>query len=207
MADLKLSKLFTSLADLLDQGREDIAAIGANALRRHANTSCTAETATLATGEEITALLSTPNALPCAQHITPLMDQLSWHYSGYEDGRISADVALRMQTVELIGAHGMIHDQTCRVGLFAQTADTDYIIRTHSAEELFVQIAGEGEWYKEGTPYTLRQPGERMHHASYQPHASRTNRSGFIAVWVWAGDVGYQNYSYEGSDAPNSEKT
>ena len=205
MAELQLSQMFHALADLFDEGSEGIASTGAAALRRHADAKCAIEAADLTTAAEITALLTTPNALPCAAKVTPLMDQLSWHYSGYEDGRISADVALRMQTVELIGADGMIFDPDCRVGLFAQTANTDYIIRTHSAEELFVQIAGEAEWYKEGTPYALRCPGDRMHHASYQPHASRTLDKGIIALWVWAGDVAYDNYSYKGVEANNSE--
>ncbi len=193
--------MFHALASALDQEgecSENIARVGADALRRHAESSCPAEKTSLATGEEIFSLLQSPKALPCAVEITPYMDHLSWHYSGYEDGGISADVALRMQTVELIGADGMIDDPTCRVGLFAQTANTDYIIRTHSAEELFVQIAGEAEWYKQGTPYTMRHPGDRMHHASYQPHASRTINSGLLAVWVWAGDLAYENYNYQG---------
>ena len=197
--------MFHALADLFDQGDEEIAAIGAAALRRHADAKCSIESPDLTTAAEISNLLTTPSALPCAADIAPLMHQLSWHYSGHEDGRISDDVALRMQTVELIGADGMIYDDACRVGLFAQTANTDYIIRTHAAEELFVQIAGEGEWYKEGSPYTLRHPGDRMHHASYQPHASRTLDKGLIALWVWAGDVSYKKYSYVGKEAANSE--
>ena len=135
---------------------------------------------------------------PCAAEILPVMDSLSWHYSGYEDGRISADVALRMMTVELIGADGMIFDDFCRVGLFAQTANTNYVIRTHAAEELFVQLAGEAQWYKEGTAYTPRLPGDRMHHASYQPHASRTANQAMIAAWVWAGNIAYEEYKYAG---------
>lgn len=198
--------MFQALASLLEQGSEEIATIGAMSLRFHVNTPCSAENHKLATNTEISALLTTRTALPCATEIAPVMDQLSWHYSGYEDGRISADVALRMQTVELIGADGMIFDPSCRVGLFAQTANTDYVIRKHSAEELFVQIAGEGEWYKQGVDYTLRQPGDRMHHATYQPHDSRTKNQGLIALWVWAGDVAYQNYSYAGCNAPISEK-
>ena len=128
----------------------------------------------------------------------PVFDSLAWRYSGYDDGRISEDVALHMQTVELIGAHGMIHDDHCRVGLFAQTAATDYAIRIHAAEELFVQIAGHAEWFKQGTDYAERGAGDRMHHLSNQPHASRTSHSAMIALWVWAGDIGYDTYKYTG---------
>ncbi|MEP1208660.1 MAG: dimethylsulfonioproprionate lyase family protein [Rhizobiaceae bacterium] len=201
MAELDLSEMFTALAELLETGSEDIAATGARALRRHANASYVGEVNILTTGAEISSLLTMPAALPCAATIAPIVDRLSWHYSGYDDGRISADVALRMQTVELIGADGMIYDATCRVGLFAQTAQTNYIIRTHSAEELFVQIAGEAEWCKGDEPYAPRHPGDRMHHQSYQPHASRTGQSGLIAVWVWSGDLDYKKYNYVGCNA------
>jgi hypothetical protein len=198
MHNVDLSALFHALAILLDEGEETIAATGAAALRRHASAKVPAEQVKLSTNKEIAELLNTQGALPCAQLVSPVLDDLSWHYSGYDDGRISPDVALRMQTVEMIGADGMIYHDTCRVGLFAQTADTDYIIRTHAAEELFVQIAGEAEWCKGEKPYTLRRPGDRMHHASYEPHASRTTNSALIAVWVWAGDLGYDKYAYKG---------
>ena len=92
----------------------------------------------------------------------------------------------------------MIFDDTCRAGLFAQVPNVDYIIRTHAAEELFVQIAGEAEWMKGDEPYSLRKAGDRMHHASYEPHASRTKDKAMIAVWVWAGELSYGTYSYEG---------
>lgn len=198
MANVDLSSMFFALAEQFDQGSEDIAAIGAAALRRHANAVVPAERVSLKTNQEIADILQTPTALPCAKHVSDVLGDLSWHYSGYDDGRITENVALRMQTVELIGAHGMIHDDSCRVGLFAQTANTDYIIRTHAAEELFVQIAGEGEWCKGERPYTVRGPGERMHHASYEPHASRTTNSALIALWVWAGELGYDKYDYKG---------
>ena len=198
METVDLSAMFHALADLFEEGSEEIAAIGAAALRRHADARVPAERLSLTTNAEIAAILQTPNALPCAAQVSEVLNDLSWHYSGYDDGRITENVALRMQTVELIGAHGMIHDDTCRVGLFAQTADTDYIIRTHAAEELFVQIAGEGEWCKGDAPYAVRGPGDRMHHASYQPHASRTTGSALIALWVWAGELGYDKYDYKG---------
>ena len=198
MANVDLNAMFHALADLFDEGSEEIAAIGAAALRRHAGAKVPAERVDLTTNAEIEAILKSPDALPCAQLVLDVLGDLSWHYSGYDDGRITENVALRMQTVELIGAHGMIHDDTCRVGLFAQTANTDYIIRTHAAEELFVQIAGSGEWCKSDAPYSQRGPGERMHHASYEPHASRTTNSALIALWVWAGELGYDKYDYKG---------
>ncbi len=205
MAQLDLSPLFSALADVLASGQEEIATIGAAALRRHAGSSPVSEPAVLDTNTAIENLLHDPNGLPCTTQILPVLDQLSWHYSGYDDGRISADVALKMQTVELIGALGMIFDDSCRVGLFAQTANTDYIIRTHAAEELFVQIAGEAEWMKGDELYCMRGPGDRMHHASFQPHASRTIDSALIAVWVWAGEVDYGTYSYVGTGPKTGE--
>lgn len=199
MKQLDVSSLFTVLADLLATGTEEIAATGAAALRRHADASPACANVSLATNTAIESLLNDPEALPCVEHIKPVVNDLSWHYSGYEDGRISADVALKMQTVELIGADGMIFDDSCRVGLFAQTEQTDYIIRTHAAEELFVQIAGQAEWMRGDEPYQLRGPGDRMHHASFQPHASRTGHSALIAVWVWSGELDYKTYSYKGT--------
>ncbi|NKB52463.1 MAG: hypothetical protein GKR97_09600 [Rhizobiaceae bacterium] len=116
MADLGFSNMFQSQADRLDRGKEDIARIGSDTLRRHATPTC-------------------------------------------------------------------------------------------PAEGLFVKIAGQAEWYKEGSTNTLSPSGDRMHHASYQPHASRTTHSDLLAVWVRAGDVANENYNYQGGDAPILENT
>ena len=193
-----LKPFLISLARLFEEGDEPIAERAAHALRLHAASPAEFIPHDLTTHREITDVLAAQNALPCAEQILPVMDDLSWHYSGYDDGRISENVALKMQTVEIIGSDGMIYDDTCRIGLFAQTAHTDYVIRSHPAEELFVQIAGECEWMKGDLPYTLRQPGARMFHASNQPHASRTKGSAMLAAWVWAGDLDYGKYHYTG---------
>lgn len=193
-----LSNLFVALADLLDEGSEPIAAIGSAALRRYALSPCPACNFSPANTAGIANLLRSPSTLPCARELTTTSQHLPWYHSGYENGRINPDVALRMLTVELIGRDGLIFEDSCRVGLFVQFSNTNYITRTHSAEELFVQIAGEGEWFVQGSNYVTRRPGDRMHHASYQPHASRTTHSGLLALWVWAGEISFDSYQYAG---------
>ena len=164
----------------------------------------TRKTELLSTHGEIKKCLKDQNALPLqplAKTILEVMDDLHWHYSGYDDGRIAADVALRMQTCELIGPNGMIEHDLCRIGLFAQTANTDYVIRNHAAEELFLQIAGNGEWIKgEDGQYQTKKAGDFMHHRSFEDHASRTTDEAIIAAWIWTGDIDYKKYYYNNAN-------
>lgn len=190
--------MMTGLAELFEEGGEDIASLAAMVLREHAAGPVAPAPRGLATSAQVAAIAAAPGGHRVAGLIAPLLADLDWHYSGYEDGRIDAAVAARMQTVEIVGPDGMIKEPRCRVGLFAMVPGVDYSVRTHAAEELFVQIAGEADWQQADRPYLKRGPGARMHHASYEPHATRTTARGMIAAWVWGGNIDYDTYRYGG---------
>ena len=196
MTNPSFSLMFNALADLCDQGSEEIAKTASSALRHAAQIEVEPVENNLETMAEIQALLLDPGALPASKAILALLNQLNWKYPGLADGRISESVAKKMLATELIGPTGMAHDTTCRVGLFVQMADVDYTIRTHAAEELFITIAGEAEWSQSDRGYTKHQAGGRIHHASFEPHASRTTGSAMIALWAWTGNLDFETYQY-----------
>ena len=139
------------------------------------------------------ALTDTPH--PLAHHAHEALPLLSFHYSGLSDGRIREDIARQMATCELIGPHGMIHHDTVRVGLFAQSAGLDYVTRTHAAEETFIMLGGEGHWTCNGAEATRQTSGAIIHHPSNAPHASITKSRPLIAAWRWTGDIAYETYA------------
>ncbi|MEM7506360.1 MAG: dimethylsulfonioproprionate lyase family protein [Pseudomonadota bacterium] len=144
---------------------------------------------------EIVDLLSTTEALPAAGSALAVMTALPWHYSGYHDGRIRAEVALSMATCEILGPTGLIHCDSCKVGLFAQAARHDYPARNHAAEETFIMIAGRAEWQCDPGNWMEQGPGAILHHPSMAPHRSRTAESGLVAAWRWTGDIGTGSYA------------
>ncbi len=194
--DAPLGDLFIGLADLLADGDEPIAAVGASALRRHAGEVTPAEYCEIEVIDEIERLAG--SAPYPAEMLNGSIRRLDWHHSGSRGGHIREDISKHMLTVELVGANGMAFDEACRVGLFAQSPNLDYPERSHAAEELFVMLAGSGWWRQSGRNERLCHPHDRIHHASHHLHASRTGSAGLIALWVWAGDVRFETYRLNG---------
>lgn len=187
--------MLIALADLFDEGQEEIAKVASKALRREAGTELQTEPAPLSIDHAFSEALSADDAHPAASAVLAAMDQIHWRFSGLADGRIRKEIALHMGTCELLGPHGMIAIKDCRVGLFAQCRGVDYPTRIHAAEEIFLMLGGEAEWSQSEKPYLVRRPGDRIHHASMEPHKSRSMGFPMIAAWAWRGEIGYDRYN------------
>lgn len=147
--------------------------------------------------ETITTALKT-NPLPIAEKILKALPLIDWHYSGLDDGRIRPEIANNMATAELIGPNGMIFCETLRVGLFAQSANLNYVTRQHAAEETFIMLGGSGYWQSDNSAPELRKAGDIIFHPSNIPHVSITKAEPLIAAWRWTGDIGYDKYILTG---------
>jgi len=100
--------------------------------------------------------------------------------------------------VELIGPTGLVKSNDIRIGLYGMLPNTEYGVRTHPADELYVMLAGKAYWQIDEKPYRLHCPCERSHHPSMVKHANRTGPDAFMSIYVWCGDVSSKNYVYEG---------
>ncbi|MDD9922612.1 MAG: dimethylsulfonioproprionate lyase family protein [Boseongicola sp.] len=101
--------------------------------------------------------------------------------------------------VELIGPGGLVPSDQIRLGLYGMLPNAEYGIRTHPAEEIYVMLAGQSFWIRGDAPYIPLGPGERSHHPSMLPHASKTEQCAFMSIYVWAGDdISTDNYRYDG---------
>jgi len=100
--------------------------------------------------------------------------------------------------VELLGPEGILPSENIRLGLYGILPDTEYGIRTHPAEEIFIMLAGEAEWLRGDEAYCVKKTGEYAYHPSMMPHATRTRHSAFMSVYIWTGDVSTDGYRYYG---------
>lgn len=55
----------------------------------------------------------------------------------------------------------------------------------HKAEELYLVLAGEAEFYREGEPAETLREGDTSFHASSQPHAMETKGSSVMCYVTW----------------------
>lgn len=100
--------------------------------------------------------------------------------------------------VELIGPNGLVGSDEVRLGLYGMLPNSEYGIRTHPAEEIYIMLAGEALWKRDSMDYRLHHPGERSYHPSMMEHGTRTAQKAFMSVYVWHGDIATDNYQYLG---------
>ena len=100
--------------------------------------------------------------------------------------------------VELLGPQGIIKTKFVRLGLYGILPNSEYGIRTHPAEELFIMLAGQAKWLRGPGEYELKRAGEYSYHPSGMRHATKTTHSAFMSVYIWSGDVSTDKYQYLG---------
>ncbi len=100
--------------------------------------------------------------------------------------------------VELLGPNGLVKSNSVRLGLYGILPNSEYGIRTHPAEEVFVMLAGQAYWKRDKAPYVIHGSGERSYHPSMMAHATRTTEKAFLSAYVWYGDISTENYVYDG---------
>jgi len=100
--------------------------------------------------------------------------------------------------VELLGPQGIIKSKFVRLGLYGILPNSEYGIRTHPAEELFIMLAGQAEWLRGPGEYELKRAGEYSYHPSGMRHATKTTHSAFMSVYIWSGDISKDKYQYLG---------
>lgn len=59
-------------------------------------------------------------------------------------------------------------------------------------------LAGSAFWKVADAPYQQLFAGQRSHHPSMMPHATRTQDDAFMSIYIWDGDIATDNYRYFG---------
>ena len=93
---------------------------------------------------------------------------------------------------------GLVTSSQVRIRLYGMLPHCKYGIRTHPAEETYIMLAGSVLWKVVDAPYQQLFPGEKSHHPSMAPHATRTGEDAFMSIYIWDGDIATDQYRYFG---------
>ena len=141
-------------------------------------------------------VMSAPDAHPVCKLIKQI--PFDWAPPKTSSDPLYIEHSLAKAHVELLGPNGLVRSDSVRLGLYGMMPDSEYGVRTHPANEIYVMLAGEAEWKRADDPYIVHVPGERSYHPSMMEHANRTTRRAFMSVYVWHGDISTDNYHYAG---------
>jgi histidine ammonia-lyase len=86
---------------------------------------------------------------------------------------------------ELLGPAGHLRDESMAIGLLLLAPRVTYPEHAHPATETYVVLGGRAEWRQGERDWRRRAPGERIEHASGEPHAMRTTAEPLLAAYLW----------------------
>ncbi|MFM7335429.1 MAG: dimethylsulfonioproprionate lyase family protein [Tabrizicola sp.] len=185
-----LPDLLQALADLTAHEPRPEAQSTAEALRAAATTDFPEQTPS-ALADGILHTASRPSH-PVAKLIQDAHRWLPW-----QDSPIAAQQPDQLRAIKsvvtLLGPGAPIPSQTLLFGLFYQAPNAYYPLHTHNAAETYTIIAGSALWQAgdQSFPTTIADP---IHHPPNLPHAMRAGPDGFLALWRWSDDIGFDSY-------------
>jgi len=89
----------------------------------------------------------------------------------------------------LAGPGGMVACDSLAFGLLLLGPGIHYPSHRHPAVEIYVVLAGGGEWQKGDEPWRREAPGAMIRHESLVPHATRALAEPLLAAYLWRGDL------------------
>ena len=187
---MNLSNLLHALADLTATEPRPEAQATAEVLRSGAETDFPAQpTSALSPGILHTARLPGHSA---ARLIHDAHPWLPWTDSPIAAQQPNALRAIK-SVVTLLGPNAPIPSDSLLFGLFFQAPDSTYPLHAHNAAETYTLLAGTALWQAGDRrfPTTVADP---IHHPPNLPHAMHAGPDGFLAMWRWSGDIGFDSY-------------
>ena len=199
-SDAKLGELMT-LASLFDGLCELFT--GDSQIEKHAKSELERARKNTLPPQEVNKLSAPFLKVMAQQNAHPLCPLISSLPFQWAPPQTSSDKLYREHShfkahVELLGPNGLAESSKVRIGLYGMLPNCEYGLRTHPAEEIYFMLAGSAFWKLSDSPYQQLFPGERSHHHSMVPHATRTGEDAFMSVYVWGGDIATDDYKYFG---------
>lgn len=103
----------------------------------------------------------------------------------YKDTDIGSDFMDRFGCYCLIGDGGAYTSATMAAWVVYMPAGLYYTWHQHPAEEMYLTLAGEATFMREGCEDAVLRAGGTSQHASNQPHAMQTHAHPVLAYVVW----------------------
>ena len=191
-----LKSFLLSLAEVFD-GPLEIERVARQELRNVADAAYPPGDCALPT--PIIDVMHQPDAHPICKNIMRM--SFDWRPPETSADPLYAAHSVFKSHVELLGPDGLVKSEKVRLGLYGMLPNSEYGLRTHPAEEIFVMLAGESYWKRGDAPYVCEGSDGRSHHPSMLPHATKTTDKAFMSVYVWIGDLSTAGYKYAGLPA------
>ena len=144
----------------------------------------------------ILSVLQQPDAHPICGDIIEM--PFDWRPPETSNSPLYAKHSIFKSHVELFGPDGLVKSKALRLGLYGMLPNSEYGVRTHPAEEIYIMLAGECYWKRGDAPYCCERSNGRSYHPSLMPHASKTEDQAFMSVYAWVGDLSTDTYEYSG---------
>jgi len=90
----------------------------------------------------------------------------------------------------IIGKGGWWSSETMSAYIVYMPPGFWYTWHHHPAEEMYLVVAGEAEFLRNGAPTETLTPGGASFHASNQPHAMQTHGKPVLAYVIWRNNLG-----------------
>lgn len=87
------------------------------------------------------------------------------------------------------GPPALAIDPRLALGVLLLGPGTHYPLHSHPAIEVYYTLTEEGEWWRDAGPWRSEPSGSAIYHAPNVPHATRTQSSPLLAIYLWQGDL------------------
>ena len=144
----------------------------------------------------ILSVLQQPDAHPLCDDIIGM--PFDWRPPETSNSPLYTKHSIFKSHVELVGPDGLVKSKALRLGLYGMLPNSEYGVRTHPAEEIYIMLAGECYWKRGDAPYCCKRSNDRSYHPPLMPHASKTKDQAFMSVYAWIGDLSTDAYEYSG---------
>lgn len=134
--------------------------------------------------------LGAADTRPICASVGRLRSQLRWRQNANYSG---ADFLDGYAYCELVGPLGHLRHAEVALGLLLLGTHITYPEHVHQASETYAVVAGHAEWRQGDRVWRARAPGDRIQHASMEPHAMRTSDEPLLAAYLW------QDHLHEGA--------
>ena len=137
--------------------------------------------------DEINMLLGREPQSACLTAAASVYRELDW----YESTKSHTPYA------EIIGPTSLIRSLELRFGLFLLYSDIVYPDHQHAADEVYIVLAGTGEWSLNREPYQDKIAGAIIDIPSLTVHAMRTAQESTLMLFSWTGvDISFETYQF-----------
>ena len=115
---------------------------------------------------------------PCLSIVQEIYHGLDWYQSEKSNSPYT----------QIVGPSSLIDREDFRLGLFLLPENIVYPNHQHSPDEVYIVLAGSGEWSLNRGTFENKTVGNIIDIPSMTIHAMRTSATPALMLWSWTGD-------------------